>query len=110
MQVIFDSIENVKAKPHHVRRQVTFVIAGGIAALIGLVWLVGSLATGAFALKPSSFADVGALQGSTDSTFSSDQVAGAGAATGGAVPSDAIIVVDAPKTPQKAAEQTVIPF
>lgn len=109
MQVLFDSIEHVKTKPHHVRRQVAFVVAGGVAGLIGLVWLVGSLSMGTFALKPNSFADVGTQPG-VYSDISSSQVAGVAAANASDEQEDAIVVVDAPKPSSKGAEQTVIPF
>lgn len=57
MKTIFDHIEHVKGKPHHVRRQVAFATAGGGAALVALVWLVGNLALGTFAIKSTSFAE-----------------------------------------------------
>ncbi len=109
MQVIFDSIENVKAKPHHVRRQVAFTIAAGVAGIIGLVWLAGSLAMGSFAIQPGSFADAGLSQDGSP-VVSSSQVAGVAAAGARDESTDTIVVVDAPKAPLKTAEQTVIPF
>ncbi len=117
MKTIFDHIERVKAQPHHIRKQVAFVSAAAGAALIALVWLVGSITTGAFSIKGTSFAS-GTEQPSasvTSDTSASQNLAGAGAAA--ALPQSVntpahIQIIDAtPSTAnKKQAEQTTIPF
>src|SRR5450756_2501965 len=57
MKTIPEHIEYVKGKPHHVRRRIAFGIAGVGAGIIAFVWLSSSIATGAFAVQGSSFAD-----------------------------------------------------
>ena len=56
MKTFFDHLENVKGKPHHVRKRVAFGSAIVGTSLVALVWLVSSLSVGAFALKNNSFA------------------------------------------------------
>ena len=63
MKILLKHIDRIKEKPHHVRKQVAFAAAGTITALIAISWVATSLATGAFALKDTSFAD--ATGGST---------------------------------------------
>ena len=106
-------IENVKGKPHHVRKQVAFTSAAGIALFIGLVWFAYSAQTGVFAIKGSSFADA---TKATDPTYvdaqggSNDGLAGAAAAVQDDSGAVRLNVVD--KTPPKPVqmEQTTIPF
>ncbi|MFZ3043892.1 MAG: hypothetical protein WA058_02160 [Minisyncoccia bacterium] len=116
MKTIFDHIEHVKGKPHHIRKRVAFAAAACGTALIGLVWLTTSLSTGAFAIRDTSFAD-STGQGvvvTTSSDTSASQLAGAGAAsifgTDASVPAHIEIVDVASSTPKKQAEQTTIPF
>lgn len=121
MKTIFDHIERIKGKPHHARKRIAFTAAASGAALIGLVWLVGNLSTGAFLIQGSTFADsVG--QGSVTAVGSSDGsqgLAGAAAAlpasdqnsTGANEPAHIEIIDTASSTAaQPKAEQTVIPF
>ncbi|HEY4501410.1 MAG TPA: hypothetical protein VJI70_04105 [Candidatus Paceibacterota bacterium] len=114
MKTIFDHIERVKGKPHHVRKRVAFGVAAFGAALIALVWLVGSLGTGAFALKDTSFAQSIGQEGVVvaGSENGSPNIAGVGAALSNTSAPAHIEIVDT--TPSKAqtkkAEPTVIPF
>lgn len=71
MRRVFDHIERVKEKPHHVRRGIAFGSAGLIAAVIGLTWFSVSFSSGAFAIQGSSFAD--ATQGSDTVTTQGSQ-------------------------------------
>ena len=116
MKTIFDHIEHIKGKPHHVRKRLAFGAAAVGAGLIALVWLVGSVSSGVFALKDTSFADsVGAgVAITTQSGNNSQGLAGAAAApvlNEANVPAH-IEIVDTtpPKAQTKKAEQTVIPF
>lgn len=116
MKTIFDHIEHVKGKPHHIRKRVAFTAAGCGAGVIALVWLAGSLTTGAFAIKGSNFTD-SANQGSviTTSGDSTSQLAGVGAAAALNQAEEApvhIEIVNTASEPskQKQAEQTTIPF
>ncbi len=56
MKNIFEHIEHIKGKPHQVRKNIALGSAAFGSALIAFVWLVGSTASGSFALKETSFA------------------------------------------------------
>ena len=56
MRTISDHIERVKSQPHHVRERVAFGLAGLVTAIIGIVWLGVSLASGSFAIAGNGFA------------------------------------------------------
>ncbi|MDO8566896.1 MAG: hypothetical protein Q7R58_01950 [bacterium] len=116
MKNIFEQIEHVKGKPHHVRKQVAFGAAAVCTTAIALVWLAGSISTGVFALKDTSFAQSTGEEArapvSGDST--NNQLAGVGAASAlerTNAPARIEIVDSASSAPsKKKAEQTVIPF
>ncbi|MFA6519899.1 MAG: hypothetical protein WCT41_03725 [Candidatus Paceibacterota bacterium] len=114
MKTIFEHINHVKARPHHIRKQVAFASAAVGTILIALVWLVGSATTGAFSIKGDSFATSAEQESTVTTGSNASGLAGVGAAA--ALP-DAkaparIEIIDA--TPaagaQKQAEQTTIPF
>lgn len=113
MQRVFDHIDRIKEQPHHIRRQIAFTVAFGVAALIGLVWLMGSLAMGSFALGNTNFADAtGAAPVQSSGGPDNSQLAGAAAAapnTGAAAPAH-IEIIDASTSTAPQPEQTVIPF
>ncbi len=114
MKNIFDHIERIKGKPHHVRKQIAFGTATAVSAFIALVWLVGSVATGAFAIQETSFA-VNTAQANTVATTSAsgDQgLAGAAAAVQDANAPAHIEIVDTnPTAPAKSTPtQTILPF
>lgn len=118
MKTIFEHIDSIKARPHHIRKQVAFASAAVGTGLITLVWLSVSLATGAFSIKESSFA-ANAEQGNTvmaggDTSSGNQNLAGVGAAAAlpdASVPAH-IEIIDANSATagQKQAEQTTIPF
>jgi len=114
MKTIFDHIENARSKPHHVRKRIAFGVSAGATALIALVWLIGSISTGAFAIKGSNFADsTGQSQIVTTSAGNTqNNIAGAAAALPSAnTPAHIEIIDSASSTSAKhAAEQTTIPF
>ena len=93
------------------RKQVTFVYAGALTTLIALVWVTGSLWTGVFALKPTSFAD---SSGSAVEVADESERGLAGAAAAPAAKSSSgparIQIVDVATTSGREAEQTTIPF
>jgi hypothetical protein len=117
MKTISDHIQHVKGKPHHVRRRVAFSAAMTGTALVALVWLVGSLGTGSFALKETSFADssqgTGVVVAGGDGS-SAEGLAGVGAAVASDntnAPARIEIVNVATSTSSgMKAEQTTIPF
>jgi hypothetical protein len=118
MSRVLDHIERIKKQPHHVRKQITFGAAGLGTALIALVWLVGNLSAGRFAIQPNSFADSvnGQAVVTVDST-GQKQVAGAAEALqsgnilGTRRPAAHIQIVDtSTTTTSKQAERTIIPF
>lgn len=108
MKTITDHIKEVKKRPHHIRKQVAFASAGVLTAFIAIVWLSSSLVTGAFALKPTSFAEsTGAVP--PVSPGSTAGVAGAAAARNTAAPAR-IEIVDVASSTKVKAEPTTIPF
>lgn len=115
MKTVFEHVEHIKGKPHHVRKQVSFSIAAAGTALVSLIWLATSLSTGAFAIKGSSFAEsVGqaSVIATGDTEGTNQNIAGAAAAfpdtTAG--PPRIQIVNTATSSPIKKVEQTVLPF
>ncbi len=117
MKTIFDHLERVKGQPHRVRKQIAFSAAAIGTAVIALIWLVGSLGTGAFALKATSFADSTGGEGTltvSSGDNSSQGLAGAAAAPalGSASAPARIQIVDTASSTSagKKAEPTTIPF
>lgn len=118
MKTVFDHIENVKGKPHHVRKRIAFTAAASGAAFIGLAWLVGSVSFGTFAIQGTSFAESTGQGGAlaTEGGNGSSNLAGAAAAlppTSASANAPAHIeIIDAASSTagQAKAEQTVIPF
>lgn len=113
MKTLFEHIDYVKSKPHHVREKVVFATAGGITAVIALTWLVGSLSLGLFAIKGSNFAEATQPQDTVMvvSDTGSPALAGAAAALDAKAPAHIEIVDTTPKaSTTKKAEPTVIPF
>ena len=53
MKNVIEHIEYLKGKPHHVRRKVAVTTAAIGSALVALVWLGVSTATGVFAIQGS---------------------------------------------------------
>ena len=116
MKTIFDHIERVKAKPHHIRKRVAFGTAAGMSVLVALVWFAGNYATGAFAIQGSNFAmSVGRENAiATTSASGSQGLAGADAAAAvqdASAPAHIEIVDTSSQPPQKnQSEQTILPF
>ena len=115
MKTFFEHIEMVKGQPHHVRRRIAFGAAGVCTGLIAFVWLASSLATGAFVVQGSSFADA-AGQGGVEAVGGGAEASSGLAAAAAALPdADAparIEIIDAASSTKSAkkAEQTTIPF
>ena len=116
MKSLLDHLDTVKAQPHHVRKRVTLLAAGGITSLIGAIWLGSSLATGAFALPNTSFAQSTGYTvpviAASSTTGGNSQLAGAAAALGdSAAPAHIVIIDTATSAPAAVqSEQTTIPF
>ncbi|HUY05215.1 MAG TPA: hypothetical protein VMV62_00615 [Candidatus Paceibacterota bacterium] len=114
MKNLFDHIERIKGKPHHVRKQIAFGAAAGLSAFIALVWFAGSIATGAFAIRNTSFAANTAQENTVATTSASgDQgLAGAAAAVQDAnAPAHIEIVDTGAAAPAKSTPtQTILPF
>lgn len=117
MKNIFDHIEYVKGKPHHVRHRVAVGTATLGSAVIAFVWLAVSFVTGSFAIEGSSFA-MSTGQNDTvttvDSTNQIDGLAGAAAALpniSASAPARIEIVDTTPApAPKKQSDQTILPF
>lgn len=108
-------IHMLRSKPHHVKKQAALTLAGIGAGAIGALWLVGSVASGSFAIQERSFAD--ATEGLVPSQNAGSQsplsgLAGAAAALSGREDPARIEIVEVKKaaTAQKAPEPTTIPF
>jgi hypothetical protein len=116
MKNVFEHIEHVRTRPHHIRRKVAFSAAGGITALVGLIWLSASLGTGVFAIAGSSFADQTKQSAlvTSGANDSNGGLAGAAAAlpyTQASAPAHIeIIDTSTSTTVGKKAEQTTLPF
>lgn len=114
MKKIFEHIEKIKGQPHHIRKQIAFGTAGVCTAAIALIWLVGTVSSGTFALKPTSFAD--AVEGTgtlkvPDGSVSDGLAGAASAIEDKNAPANIKIIDTASSTrPTKKTEQTVIPF
>ncbi|MCX6787002.1 MAG: hypothetical protein NTY93_00520 [Candidatus Kaiserbacteria bacterium] len=114
MKTLFEHIENAKKKPHHIRKRIAFIGAAGVSAFIAFVWFAGSVATGAFAVQGTSFADAG-VQGNIETAGSendSQNLAGAAAALQDTNTPAHIEIVNTASSAHssKKAEQTTIPF
>jgi len=114
MKTLFEHIAYAKGKPHHIRKRIAFIAAALVSALIALVWFIGSLSLGVFAIRGSTFAEstgqsptVVVPENGTQNT-----IAGAAAALPSAnAPAHIEIIDTAPRAPAKhTAEQTTIPF
>ncbi|HCR52526.1 TPA: hypothetical protein DIV48_02650 [Candidatus Kaiserbacteria bacterium] len=115
MRTVFQHIEHIQGKPHHIRRRVAFGAAAAGTALIALVWLASSIGTGAFALKNTSFAgNAGEAEAPTVSGNAGPQnLAGTAAAVQSNTSGPArieIVDADSSATAGKKAEQTILPF
>ncbi len=109
--MISATLTRVREKPHHVRRQIALVLAAGLTALIAIVWFVGNVAMGSYALSSGSFASSGKTETAPPASALSDLLGAAGAALRDNTPAH-IEIVDATAAEGKttAAEPTIIPF
>lgn len=113
-------IENLRAKPHHVRERIAFGTAAGITAVVAMVWVTTLAATGTFSLASNVPTDDGATQTAIAQTQSgfSQLVGSAGAALGAPTTSPSLRIVDDGTTSSLETKQvnannsnaTVIPF
>lgn len=117
MKTVFEHIEQVKGRPHHIRKRVAFSAAGGVTAFIALVWLSVSLGTGVFAIQGSSFADArsqSSVAVSDTGSSANSGLAGVAAALPGtdtnAPARIQIIDTSSSTTAGPKAEQTTLPF
>jgi hypothetical protein len=115
MKNIFDHIEYVKGKPHHIRKRVALATATAASAFIGLIWLGTNLATGSFAIQGSNFAASTGQEATVTTVDQSGDIQGLAGA--GAAPvlqsADApahIEIVDTTPAPAKAPDATILPF
>lgn len=116
MKTISQHLARVQQQPHHLRQKTMFAAAGIGTAIIALVWFIGSLATGAFAIQTGPIANefTGATSTSNQQAkIPANSVAGAASAFSNTnnTPAHIEIVNTTPassSTPQ--AEPTTIPF
>ncbi|HEY4522948.1 MAG TPA: hypothetical protein VJK73_01090 [Candidatus Paceibacterota bacterium] len=118
MRTVGEHLDRVREQPHHIRRRFALGTAGALTALIGIVWLGASLATGTFALKGSNFAEVtGAVlpeeSSASQDTAAVDGVAAAAAASTKRAPAHVEVVPSGTGMPTKTPPPpgpTIIPF
>lgn len=111
MEAVFNHIERLKGKPHHVKKHLSLLYAAVAAGAIALVWLAINLSTGAFAIANSTFAE------STTQAPVVAVPASGGAGLAGAAGASAdenapahIEIVNTTPAPAAKAEPTTIPF
>ncbi len=118
MKKIIHHVERVKGQPHHVRKQVVFGVAGSVTGLVAFIWLGTSLATGAFAIEGSNFAQSTSNTGTVETVApGTSQLAGAAAAFEASQGEPRIQIVDTTASssveaepPRDGGNETVIPF
>lgn len=114
MKNVFEHIEQVKGKPHHIRKRIAFTAAAAGTAIVALVWLVGSFSLGAFAIQDNSFAESTGQENviATGSDNGSLNLAGAVAALPSTNAPAHIEIINAASSNsgQKKTERTIIPF
>ncbi|MFZ2167360.1 MAG: hypothetical protein WAV50_00650 [Minisyncoccia bacterium] len=115
MKKIIEHIEHVKGKPHHIRRRFALGAALGTSGFIALVWLTGSLATGAFAIQGADFSMSTGQNGLVVATTSVSDNSGLAGAAAGIQSSDGparieIVDTSSPAASKKQSEQTILPF
>jgi len=113
MKTIFQHIENAREKPYHIRKRIAFSAAAIGSGFIALVWFVGSLSLGAFAIQGSTFAEnTEHSPVVTTPEKGTQNIAGAAAAFQNEdAPAHIEIIDAAASAPVKnKVEQTTIPF
>lgn len=117
MRTLGEHLDRVREQPHHVRRRFALGSAGALTALIGVVWLGASLATGAFALKGSNFAEVTGAETAEVAAEGQGAAPGVAAAAAAAPKSERAHVEVVPsdtgmpsKPPPPPPGPTIIPF
>ena len=124
MKTVFEHLERVKGKPHHIRRRVAFGAAATLTGLVALIWFVGTLSTGVLAIQGSSFAQsagqepVAVAGGDSGSQNQNENLAGAAAAlpagqgsgNASAPAHIEIVTVASSTTGTQQADETTIPF
>jgi hypothetical protein len=110
MNTILDYLDRLRAKPRAARRSIAFGVAGTLCALIGVVWLTGSVAAGTYALRAGE-TPTGSGAGNV-SAGGNGTLAGAAASLQPSDQSPQLEVVgsSAASSSAPAAEQTVVPF
>ena len=121
MAAVTEHLERLRAKPHHVRRQIAFSASVVITALVAVGWMGAMVSSPKFAIdqRPTEGdeVDFGSAITDTRSNFS-DLVGAAGAALGASSSPAAITVVDTktrstldvPRHNYNDTKETVIPF
>ncbi|HEX2792407.1 MAG TPA: hypothetical protein VHO23_01685 [Candidatus Paceibacterota bacterium] len=95
-RTVTDHLEHLRAKPHHVRRQISFLAALVVTGLVTAGWLGAMATSGSFALDTTTLADGGA-EGATLTNARNDfssLLGAAGAAIGATSSPREITVVD----------------
>ncbi len=113
-----EHIENLRAKPLHVRENIALAVAGGVTLIVFLGWFAELATSRTFALTPTSPTAAAPIENPVDKAKSSFStlLGAAGAATQGdsASPSSGIKILDSESKTnqysQNATDATVIHF
>jgi hypothetical protein len=71
MSTFFEKLENVRARPEHQRRQLTFWASAGITGLVAIVWVVSLSFTLRTSSPTSQVASVGVINATSSPEKSS---------------------------------------
>lgn len=120
MAAVSEHLERLRAKPHHVRRQIALGTSVLLTALVAVGWLGALASSPKFALNPRPAGEDVNMQEALTETRSnfSDLMGAAGAAIGATSSPARVIVVDtktrstldAPRDNYNDTKETVIPF
>lgn len=121
MASLSEHLEGLRARPHHVRRQIAFGTSLALTALVAVGWLGALVSTPKLALenRPTGGEDLTMQEALTDTRGSFSELVGAAGAAFGASSSPAQVTVvdtktsstlDAPRDNYNDTRETVIPF
>jgi hypothetical protein len=121
MAAVSEHLERLRAKPHHVRRQIAFGTSLAVTALVAVGWMGALLSSPKLAIErtPGGSEDVNFQESLTETRSNfSDLLGAAGAAIGATTTPSKVIVVDTKTTSTMDVKrdnyndtrETVIPF
>ena len=120
MAAVTEHLERLRAKPHHVRRQIAFGTSVAITALVAVGWMGALVSSPKLAIEQrTTEEDMNFGSAMTDTRSNFSELVGAAGAAFGASSSPAQITVvdtktrstlDVPRDNYNDTKETVIPF